>query len=103
MRCGILHKNQSADVNKKSDMLIERDEMVRLSDAISDMLIKEDYRHTDVMGITHEKLIKYSEKIALLYDVDESIRGAFHDEDTLDHFKMLLKFDIAYKTRFQKE
>jgi len=83
-------------------MLINRNEMLRLSDEISDILIKENYNHTQVMAMSHEKLISYSEKLALLYDMDESIRDAFHEEDTLDYFKILLKFDVAYKTRFQK-
>lgn len=80
-------------------MLLKREELLRLSEEIAEILVAENYKSSDVKDLTHEQLISYSDKLAILFDEDKSLYNAFHEEDTLDYFKSLLAFDIAYKLR----
>lgn len=83
-------------------MLLSKEELIRLSDKISDILVSENVKVSDIKNIHHEKIISYSDRLAVLFDADKSIYDAFHEEHTLDYFKTLLKFDIAYKIRLSK-
>ncbi len=83
-------------------MLLSREELLRLSEEIADRLVEEGFKSSDVKEMTHEQLISYSDRLAVLFNEDKSLYNAFHEEDTLDYFKSLLAFDVAYKIRMEK-